>query len=107
MFGTILITITTLMHAYVFWRAASVPFVDQHIYKKVLILSSKLTNFFWMGKTTYFYVYIVNSLKDLNRFYTGFSEDLENHTPLSSNHGNLFLTPHLEIAQKRFLLRNT
>jgi predicted GIY-YIG superfamily endonuclease len=31
-----------------------------------------------MEKTTYFYVYIIQSLKDLNRFYTGFSEDLEN-----------------------------
>ena len=30
-----------------------------------------------MGKTTYFYVYILQSLKDLNRYYTGFSEDLE------------------------------
>jgi hypothetical protein len=37
MFGTILISICTFMHAYVFWRAASVPFVDQHISKKVLI----------------------------------------------------------------------
>jgi len=37
MFGTILISICTIMHAYVFWRAASVPFVDQHISKKVLI----------------------------------------------------------------------
>ena len=31
-----------------------------------------------MGKTTYSYVYIIQSLKDLNRFYTGFSEELEN-----------------------------
>ena len=31
-----------------------------------------------MEKTTYFYGYIIQSLKDLNRFYTGFSEDLEN-----------------------------
>ncbi len=37
MFGTILISICTFMHVYVFWRAASVPFVDQHISKKVLI----------------------------------------------------------------------
>jgi len=37
MFGTILISICTVMHVYVFWRAASVPFVDQHISKKVLI----------------------------------------------------------------------
>jgi predicted MPP superfamily phosphohydrolase len=30
-FGTVLISITTLMHIYVFWRAASVPFVKQHV----------------------------------------------------------------------------
>jgi predicted MPP superfamily phosphohydrolase len=37
MFGTILISICTFMHAYVFWRAASVPFVDRYISQKVLI----------------------------------------------------------------------
>jgi len=36
-FGTILISICTFMHAYVFWRATSVPFVDRHISKKILI----------------------------------------------------------------------
>jgi len=30
-----------------------------------------------MGKSTYYYVYIIQSLKDTNRFYTGFSEDLD------------------------------
>ena len=30
-FGTVLISITTLMHVYVFWRAASVPFVKRHV----------------------------------------------------------------------------
>ena len=29
-----------------------------------------------MGKPAYYYVYIIQSLKDLNRFYTGFSEEL-------------------------------
>ncbi len=30
-----------------------------------------------MGKPAYYYVYIIQSLKDSNRFYTGFSEDLD------------------------------
>ncbi|MCM2286713.1 MAG: metallophosphoesterase [Desulfobacula sp.] len=34
MFGTILISVCTFMHVYVFWRAASVPFVKQHISRK-------------------------------------------------------------------------
>lgn len=37
MFGTILISITTFMHVYVFWRVASVPFIRQHVSRKVLI----------------------------------------------------------------------
>jgi predicted MPP superfamily phosphohydrolase len=37
LFGTILISVCTLMHIYVFWRAASVPFVDRHVPRKVLI----------------------------------------------------------------------
>ena len=37
MFGTILISVCTLMHLYVFWRAASVPFVDRHVPRKILI----------------------------------------------------------------------
>ncbi len=37
MFGTILISVCTFMHVYVFWRASSVPFVEQHISKKLLI----------------------------------------------------------------------
>ena len=37
MFGTILISACTLMHLYVFWRAASVPFVDRHVRRKILI----------------------------------------------------------------------
>ncbi len=31
LFGTILISIITFMHIYVFWRAASVPIVERHI----------------------------------------------------------------------------
>lgn len=37
MFGTILISITTFMHVYVFWRVASVPFIRQHVSRNVLI----------------------------------------------------------------------
>jgi predicted MPP superfamily phosphohydrolase len=37
MFGTILISACTLMHIYVFWRAASVPFVGRHVPRKILI----------------------------------------------------------------------
>ena len=36
-FGSILISITTLMHIYVFWRAFSVPFVKQHVSGILLI----------------------------------------------------------------------
>jgi predicted MPP superfamily phosphohydrolase len=36
-FGTILISICTLMQIYVFWRAATVPFVKRHVSLKVLI----------------------------------------------------------------------
>jgi len=37
MFGTILISIITFMHIYVFWRIASVPFLKKHIPIKILI----------------------------------------------------------------------
>ncbi len=37
MFGTILISACTLMHIYVFWRSASVPFVKRHVPRKTLI----------------------------------------------------------------------
>jgi predicted MPP superfamily phosphohydrolase len=37
MFGIILTLIVTFMHVYVFWRAASVPFVKRHVPRKVLI----------------------------------------------------------------------
>jgi hypothetical protein len=36
-FRTILIGVVTLAHIYVFWRTASVPFVDRHIPKKFLV----------------------------------------------------------------------
>ena len=37
MFGSILISIFTLMHTYVFWRAASVPLVSRHVSLNLLI----------------------------------------------------------------------
>ncbi|MDI6688550.1 MAG: metallophosphoesterase, partial [Desulfobacterales bacterium] len=37
MFRTILISACTFMHIYVFWRAASVPFINRHVSRKVLI----------------------------------------------------------------------
>lgn len=37
MFGTILISIATIMHIYVLWRAASVPFIKQNVSRKALI----------------------------------------------------------------------
>jgi predicted MPP superfamily phosphohydrolase len=36
-FGTILISACTFMHIYVFWRAASVPFVNRHVPRKIFI----------------------------------------------------------------------
>jgi predicted MPP superfamily phosphohydrolase len=38
-FGTILISVCTLMHIYVFWRSASVPFVGRHVSRKILIVA--------------------------------------------------------------------
>ena len=37
MFGTILISVCTFMHIYVFWRAASVPLVGRHVPRRLLI----------------------------------------------------------------------
>lgn len=39
MFGTVLILVCTFMHIYVFWRAASVPLVAQHVPRKAIITS--------------------------------------------------------------------
>ena len=46
MFGNVLIAICTLMHLYVFWRAASVPFIRRHVPRKVLIASGLVL---WAG----------------------------------------------------------
>ena len=37
MFRTILISLCTLMHIYIFWRAASVPFIERHVPRKILV----------------------------------------------------------------------
>lgn len=51
MFGVILIFAVTLMHGYVFWRAASVPFVRRRISRKRLIgLGVVLWAFFLLGR---------------------------------------------------------
>ncbi|MGD9227932.1 MAG: metallophosphoesterase [Desulfobacterales bacterium] len=44
MFGSILISVCTLMHIYVFWRAASMPFVNRHVPIHLLIVTGLL---FW------------------------------------------------------------
>jgi len=38
MFGTVLISACTLMHIYVFWRAASVPILDRHVPRWLFML---------------------------------------------------------------------
>lgn len=51
MFGTILISIVTLMHIYVFWRAVSVPFIKSRIPKKIIIgAGSILWILFYLGR---------------------------------------------------------
>lgn len=42
MFGTILISVCTLMHIYVFWRATSVPFVNRYVPFYLLIVAGVL-----------------------------------------------------------------
>ena len=36
MFGTVLISVVTMIHIYVFWRAASVPVLKAYVPKKIL-----------------------------------------------------------------------
>ncbi|MDY6989479.1 MAG: metallophosphoesterase [Thermodesulfobacteriota bacterium] len=51
MFGTILISVCTAMHLYVFWRAASVPLVDRHVPRWVfLTLCVGLWVLFFLGR---------------------------------------------------------
>ena len=51
MFGTVLISVCTLMHIYVFWRAATVPMVHQCVSGKHLILAGViLWGIFFLGR---------------------------------------------------------
>jgi len=51
MFGTILISISTLMHIYVFWRTATVPFVQRQVPLPVLIgVGVVLWIIFYLGR---------------------------------------------------------
>ena len=51
MFGTILISVCTLMHVYVFWRVISVPFMTRHIPRTYLIgLGVLLWVIFFLGR---------------------------------------------------------
>jgi uncharacterized protein len=43
-FGTILLLAVTLMHAYVFWRMNSVPFLRRHVSRRFLVVTGV---FFW------------------------------------------------------------
>lgn len=52
MFGTILISVCTVMHLHVFWRAASVPWVKQRVPPKILICAGVfLWAVFFTGRT--------------------------------------------------------
>jgi predicted MPP superfamily phosphohydrolase len=51
MFGIILISVTTGMHLYVFWRAAAVPLVQRHVPVAVLIaVGAVLWAIFYLGR---------------------------------------------------------
>lgn len=51
MFGTVLIAVSTFMHVYVFWRAASVPFIDRHLSRKILIVTGVMAwTIFFFGR---------------------------------------------------------
>ena len=51
MFGTILTSVFTFMHVYVFWRATSLTFVNKHVPRKILIgMGVILWAFFFFGR---------------------------------------------------------
>ena len=51
MFGSILISVVTLMHIYVFRRAAGVPFIKRHVPQKLLIaIGVALWTGFFLGR---------------------------------------------------------
>ncbi|MCP4682005.1 MAG: metallophosphoesterase, partial [Desulfobacterales bacterium] len=50
MFGTILISVIAIMHIYVFWRMASIPFVVRFMPRKILIgVAAVLLGIFCLG----------------------------------------------------------
>jgi len=49
LFGTILTTVTTVMHLYVFWRAATVPFLLRHVSRRAIVITSIVTWLLFMG----------------------------------------------------------
>ncbi len=52
MFGYILISIFTVMHVYVFWRATSVPFLRRHVHPGIIIGAGVfLWIIFYLGRT--------------------------------------------------------
>jgi predicted MPP superfamily phosphohydrolase len=51
MFGSILISVCTLMHIYVFWRAASVPLVNRHVpFSLIIVTGLLLWAVFFIGR---------------------------------------------------------
>ena len=51
MFGTILLSVCTFMHVYVFWRAASVPVVARHVPVKLIVaIGVVLWAIFFLGR---------------------------------------------------------
>ena len=51
MFGTILISICTIMHLYVFWRLSTVPLVERHVPGKILFMAGiVLWTIFFLGR---------------------------------------------------------
>lgn len=51
MFGTVLISVYSLMHIYVFWRVSTVPLVKRHVSPKTLILSGIIIwTIFFLGR---------------------------------------------------------
>ncbi|MBN2432066.1 MAG: metallophosphoesterase [Acidobacteria bacterium] len=49
MFGTILTTITTLMHAYVFWRATTVPVLVRHVARRTMVITGIVSWLLFLG----------------------------------------------------------
>ena len=51
MFGTVLISICTVMHLYVFWRLSTVPLVEKHVPGKIVFMAGiVLWSIFFLGR---------------------------------------------------------